>query len=106
MKHARQDGKWTVCPHKVHVPKMDFTNVTIVTSGRGCIAIITDNWIPEGMNEANAVLISKSPELLDIVIKLQKRLETLILHTQTGIERDKMTEENIIALELINSCGA
>jgi tRNA(Ile2) C34 agmatinyltransferase TiaS len=40
--------------------------------------------------------------LLDTLIALQKRLDMLINLTPTGTERNTMTEENIIALTLIN----
>ncbi len=40
--------------------------------------------------------------LLDTLIALQKRLDLLINLTPTGNERNIMTEENIIALTLIN----
>ena len=56
----------------------------------------------EEICKANAVLISKAPELLGAVINLQKRLEMLINATPSGIERNVMTEENIIVISLIN----
>jgi len=52
-----------------------------------------------------AVKDSKALELLDSVISLQKKLEMLINATPTGDNRNALTEENLITLELINSCG-
>ncbi len=51
---------------------------------------------------ANGRLIEKSPELLEAVINLQKRLELLIHMTPSGIERNAMCDENIVALGLID----
>jgi len=42
-------------------------------------------------------------ELLETLTVLQKRLETLINLTPTSSKRNKLTEENIRALQLINS---
>jgi hypothetical protein len=52
----------------------------------------------------NARLIEKAPELLEAVINLQKRLEFLINLTPSGVERNAMTDENMVAMELIYAC--
>ncbi len=52
---------------------------------------------------ANAKLIAKAPELLETVIELQKRLSLLINMTPSGDERNKLCDENIKCLELIES---
>ncbi len=56
-------------------------------------------------SNANATLIEKSPELLEAVVNLQKRLESLINLTPSGKERNAMCEENIIAMGLIDACS-
>jgi hypothetical protein len=66
---------------------------------------VTDigNHIDQQEAIANAKLISKSPQLLETVIALQKRLELLINSTPSGDARNKMCNENILCLELIRS---
>lgn len=49
-----------------------------------------------------AIEEAKVSETLKSLISLQKRLDTLIMLTPTGEERNAMTEENIIVLNLIN----
>jgi len=53
-------------------------------------------------NEANAILISKAPELFDMVVRLREHLEMLINLTPTSEKRNKLTEDNILALTLIH----
>ena len=52
----------------------------------------------------NARLISKSPEMLQLIIKLRNCLEILINITPSGGKRNSLTDENILALQLINEC--
>ncbi len=74
-----------------------------------CTVHIQNSWdnnnrpIEDVEANANAALIEKAPELLEAVINLQKRLEFLINLTPSGIERNSMCDENLIALELIYS---
>lgn len=49
-----------------------------------------------------SIKVNKVPEILESLITLQKRLELLILQTPSGKERNKMTDENMVALSLIN----
>lgn len=111
-------GKWHQS-HRLIPNDEDGMYATQVYDDKG-ETICTLSWYPKpqekGMHEGkpvlitgtyrdgNAQLISKAPELLEAVINLQKRLEFLINATPTGIERNAMCDENIICLELINSC--
>jgi hypothetical protein len=49
-----------------------------------------------------AIEENKVPEVLQSLVNLQKRLELLILYTPSGEERNRMTDENMLALSLIN----
>lgn len=49
-----------------------------------------------------AIEENKVPEVLQSLVNLQKRLELLILCTPSGKERNRMTDENMFALSLIN----
>lgn len=49
-----------------------------------------------------AIEVNKVPEVLKSLITLQKRLEFLILQTPSGEERNRMTDENMFAISLIN----
>jgi len=55
---------------------------------------------------ANAKLIKHAPQLLETVVVLQRRLENLINATPSGDERDKLTEENIEALNLLHNISS
>lgn len=53
-------------------------------------------------SEANALLISKAPIMLNLLITQQKRLERLILLTPSGKERNLLTDENTDLMLLID----
>ena len=56
-------GAWRII-NNITAPKMNLDDCIVIDCNQAPIAIITDNWIPEGMNEANAKLISAAPDLL------------------------------------------
>jgi len=64
--------------------------------------IISDTDLAYAKGFFEAVKVNKVPEILESIIILQKRLELLILQTPSGEERNKMTDENMVALSLIN----
>lgn len=64
LKHTK--GEWGIIKG-IHAPKLP-DSVTIIESGRAPICIVTDNWITEGTNEANARLICAAPEMLEALI--------------------------------------
>ena len=101
MKHTK--GKWNLRGNKIFIEDT-FKSVATVHVVKN-YKDITFEPIEDIEANANATLMSKAPELLEAVINLQKRLEFLINATPSGIERNAMCDENIICLELINSCG-
>ena len=105
MKNNFAKGVWEV-HDSVAAPRTNLNNCIIVSCDGGPVCIVTDNWIPDRMNEANALLISKAPELLASVVKLQEKLETLINATPTGDARNALTDLNIETLKLIEDANA
>lgn len=64
--------------------------------------IVSDTDLAYAKGFYAAVKVNKVPETIQSLITLQKRLELLILCTPSGEERNRMTDENMLALSLIN----
>ncbi len=99
-KHTK--GKWNKRGNKIFVGD-GYNSI--------CTVHIQNSWdknnrpIEDVEANANSALIEKAPELLEAVVNLQKRLESLIHLTPSGIERNVMCDEMIITMNLIDSCA-
>lgn len=59
-------GEWIIVDG-ILAPHFKEKDCKSIMSGQAPICLITDNWIPNGMNEANAILISQSPKMLEAI---------------------------------------
>ena len=59
--------------------------------------------IPLEQSSANALLISKAPEMLEMLQSVQETISYAINATPSGQLRNKLSEKNILILALIKS---
>ena len=93
-------GKWDV----VTINMADLKQVCVASDA--VEQVLCHLWLPKRkiteQTEADAILMSKAPELYDAVVALQPYLERLINLTPSSELRNIMTDENIRVLTLLN----
>ena len=71
MKHT--SGPWGII-NGIQAPRSFETDAIMIEKDGAPIAIVTDNWIPEGQNGANAKLIAAAPKMLEMLLTVTMHL--------------------------------
>jgi len=95
-------GEWKVRGNKIFIgdTNVSVAAVHVVKNYKN----VTFEPIEDIEANANALLISKAPELFEIAVALQKRIQDIINTTPLGSSRAEITETNERILKIINSC--
>ena len=98
MKNEFTQGEWKDVENIT--PPLNFKQTaTVIMCNSAPICVMSDNWITEGRNEANAKLVAAAPDILEAL----KHSLSINEQTLTYREMNGLTMGNVFILSAIES---